>query len=180
MTEKNDRIDEADIKVWDELWASAHLYHYQCYYEELTAEFLVGRWRLVDTVTKFLTTITASTSAIAAWAVWVSSSFNAIIWAIISGAAALLSILHISLGISDRIKEDTLIYSTFLQLRIDLEQFKVNMRIKSHDSLSVYKKEYMDILSKFGKANALKRPDFFITEKREKLIQADLNKRMGF
>jgi hypothetical protein len=37
----------------------------------------------------------------------------------------------------------------------------------------------MDITSKFGKAHALKRPDFFLTVKQEERIQGDINKRLG-
>ena len=179
MSAAPEPIDDADKVVWAELWSSAHNYHYACFYEEMTANFLVGRWRLVDTVSKFLTTLTASGSAVAAWAVWADASFGAMIWAIVSGVAALLALVHTSLGISDRIKEDTLIYSNFQQLRLDLEQFKINMLIRSSDSLSDYKKQYQDIFAKFGKAYALKRPDFFITKEREEIIQADLNKRLG-
>jgi len=84
-----------------------------------------------------------------------------------------------SLGISDRIKEDTLIFSTFQQLRLDLEIFKKKMRLRQHDSLTAYMNEYMDVSSKFGKAYALKRPDFFLTHKHEVRIQADVNKRLG-
>ncbi len=84
-----------------------------------------------------------------------------------------------SLGISDRIKEDTLIFSIFQQLRLDLEIMKKKMRLRQNETLTAYLNDYREITSKFGKAYALKRPDFFLTLKREKMIQADINKRLG-
>lgn len=84
-----------------------------------------------------------------------------------------------SLGISDRIKEDTLIFSTFQQLRLDLEMLKKKMRLRGNETLTAYLNDYYDITNKYGKAYALKRPDFFLTVSRERIIQADINKRLG-
>lgn len=180
MPSHSEEFGPEDQPIWDELWTSAHRDHYACFYEELTSEFLVGRWRSIDTLSKFLTAATASGSAVAAWTFWAKSETGAAIWATMSGIAALLTLVHTSLGISDRIKEDTLIFATFQQLRLELERFKLEMRIRCHDSLAVYKKEYMQIFSKFEKAHSFKRPDFFVTKRREKQIQEDLNTRLGY
>jgi hypothetical protein len=171
-------LSDDDLRVWNELWTSVHNDHYACFYEEAVAEFLVARWRLVDTVTKFSTTLTASGSTIAAWVIWKGATGQGI-WVVLAGTAAIMALIHQTLGISDRIKEDTLIYSTFQQLRLDLETLKKKMRLKLHDSLTAYLSDYMDITGKFGKAHALKRPDFFLTLGREKKIQADINTRLG-
>jgi hypothetical protein len=172
-------LSEDDIRVWNELWATAHSDHYACCYEEATAEFLVSRWRLLDTISKFLTALTASGSTVAAWTVWASQS-GQMGWAMLSGTAALLALIHMSLGISDRIKEDTLIFSTFQQLRLDLEIFKKKIRLKHYETLTSYLNDYLEVAAKFGKAYALKRPDFFLTTKREIKIQNDVDRRMGF
>jgi hypothetical protein len=172
-------LSDDDVAIWDELWATVYTDHYACLYQEATAEFLVSRWRLLDTVGRFLTAATASGSSVAAWAIWASSGKGEASWAIIAGLAAVFALIHMSLGISDRIKEDTLIFSTFQQLRLDLEILQKKMRLRQHETLAAYLTDYMDITSKFGKAYALKRPDFFLTRRREEKIQADVNKRLG-
>jgi hypothetical protein len=177
--EEVSELSADDLRKWAELWGFVNSDHYACFYEESVAEFLVSRWRLLDTVTKFLTAVAASGSTVAAWAVWSSSDSGKKTWAITSGLTAILALLHMSLGISDRIKEDTLIFSTFQQLRLDLEIMKKKMRLGQHKTLAEYLNDYMNITSKFGKAYALKRPDFFLTRTREEKIQADINKRLG-
>ena len=178
-TEVKSELSTDDLRIWAELWAAVHTDHYACYYEEAVAEHLVSRWRLLDTITKFLTALTASGSTVAAWSVWTSPTGGHASWAILSGLAAVISLVHMSLGISDRIKEDTLIFSIFQQLRLDLEIMKKKMRLRQNETLTAYLNDYRDITSKFGKAYALKRPDFFLTLKREKMIQTDINTRLG-
>jgi len=177
--EVKSELSADDLRIWDELWTSVHTDHYACCYEEAVADYLVSRWRLLDTITKFLTALTTSGSTVAAWSVWSSTTTGNASWAIMSGVAAVIALVHMSLGISDRIKEDTLIFSTFLQLRFDLEIFKKKMRLRQNETLTAYLNDYLDITSKFGKAYSLKRPDFFLTLNREKIIQADINKRLG-
>lgn len=178
-TDVKSELTADDLRIWAELWAAIHTDHYACYYEEAVADYLVSRWRLLDTITKFLTALTASGSSVAAWAVWTSSTTGHASWAIMSGVAAVIALIHMSLGISDRIKEDTLIFSTFQQLRLDLEILKKKMRLRQNETLTAYLNDYRDLTSKFGKAYALKRPDFFMTLNRERKIQADINKRLG-
>ena len=176
---KKSELTQDDLRIWDELWATVHSDHYACYYEECVAEFLVSRWRLLDTITKFVTALTASGSAVAGWAIWSDPTLGKAVWAILSGLAAITALVHMSLGISDRIKEDTLIFSTFQQLRLDLENFKKKMRLRQHETLKAYIADYLEVASKFGKAYALKRPDFFLTLKQERRIQEDINNRLG-
>jgi len=173
-------LSASDTEVWGQLWAAAHDVHYKCYFEEACAEFLVSRWRLIDSASKFLTAVTASTSSVAAWSLWSTSASSSMFWAIISGAAALLAIINSSIGVTDRIKEDTLVFSTFQQLRLDLEAFQLRMVIQQYDSLSQYKVDYLDIRAKFGKAYAMKRPDFILTRARQQVIQQQLNKSLGY
>jgi len=137
-------LSQDDLRVWNELWAQVHSDHYFCVYEEAVAEFLVARWRLVDTISKFLTALTASGSTVAAWAIWKGAAGQGA-WAILAGISAMFALVHMSLGISDGIKEDTLIYSTFQQLRLDLETLKKKMWLKTHDSITDYRNDYIDI-----------------------------------
>jgi hypothetical protein len=178
VTDEKSELSADDIRKWRELWVFVNADHYACFYEEAVADYLVSRWRLLDTLSKFLTAFSASGSTVAAWAVWSSSDSGKAAWAVASGLTAIIALVHMSLGISDRIKEDTLIFSTFQQLRLDLEIMKKKMRL-GNKGLTDYLNDYMDITSKFGKAYSLKRPDFFLTRKREEKIQADINKRLG-
>ncbi|MCA3060739.1 MAG: hypothetical protein ING69_18115 [Rhodocyclaceae bacterium] len=176
----NEELTSDDLQIWADLWTAVHDAHYNCAYEELCSSFLVSRWRKIDTFSKFLTTSTASGSALAAWTIWTSSAEGAGVWAGVSGVAALFAVVHTSLGISERIKDDTLIYSTFQQLRIDLENFKIKMQLRNYDSLTQYRAEYLDIVGKFGKSWAPKRPDFTLSEARRRLLQQQLNKTLGY
>ena len=168
-----------DVRKWEELWGFVNSDHYACFYEEAVAEFLVSRWRLVDTIFKFLMSASASGSTIAGWAIWSGSNVGKTAWTIASGLTALIALIHTSLGISDRIREDTLIFATFQQLRLDLEIMKRKMRLGQRQTLSEYLMDYMDVSSKFQKAFSLKRPDFLLSYGRAVKIQADVNKRLG-
>ncbi|HKS36495.1 MAG TPA: hypothetical protein VJW76_04855, partial [Verrucomicrobiae bacterium] len=153
MSDTTTELDAEDVRVWNELWDTVHSDYYACYYEEQCANYLGSLWRMIDTLTRFLSTLTASGSAVAAWTFWANNQAGATMWVVISGVAAIIALLHTSVGISDRIKEDTLIYSTFQQIRFDLESFKKKMRLHVHEKLSSYVAEYLEISSKFAKAH---------------------------
>jgi len=89
----------------DELWTATFDTYYDAYYEELLAAALVRRWQRVDAFTKVLVALTASGSAVAGWTLWSQPGFKTS-WTFIAGIAALLSILHSTLNVADRVKAE--------------------------------------------------------------------------
>src|SRR5437899_12688920 len=91
-TEVKSELSTDDLRIWAELWAAVHTDHYACYYEEAVAEHLVSRWRLLDTLTKFLTALTASGSPVDAFPLWSSSTGGQVTRAIMTRVTAVISL----------------------------------------------------------------------------------------
>jgi len=81
----------------DEIWNAAFDTYYDAFYEELCADNLINRWQKLDEASKVLAALTASTSAVAGWVLWTEPHFK-VVWSAIAAVAALLTILHASLG----------------------------------------------------------------------------------
>jgi len=82
----------------DEIWVASFDTLYDALYAEAVADKLIDRWQGVDQVTRALVAITASGSAVSGWALWSKPQFQST-WLIDSGVAALLAILHATLGV---------------------------------------------------------------------------------
>lgn len=169
----------ADPNEWNSLWNCSFESYYDAFFQELCSEFAMQRWRLFDVVNKFLVGATASTSAIAGWTLWEDPIYRDI-WAWVAGGAALLAILNGSINVSERIKEETLIFSGFKNLRLELDHFRKKMSFMAHESMLLYKKEYLEILDRYGKISVKSRPDVFLTQKRKEKIQSKLNRTLGY
>ena len=94
----------------------------------MMADSLMSKWSGVDEVTRILVMATATGSAVAGWALWSQPGFKAP-WAVISGIAALLSIIHSTLNIPGKLKAHAAEKRIFAALRIDLETFRIRMKI---------------------------------------------------
>ena len=167
-----------DVKVWNEIWNNLYETHYGAFYEEMCAEHSLIVWRRYDALFKTLQFVTASGSAIAGWSLWHQDGFRWI-WAMLAGLAVLLSIFHGVLNISDKIKEDTMIYSKFKGIRVQCERLSSHMKIKAYERLSDYKRDYMDLRTEYDTASANKKPDFLLLRKTEERIQSKLNTIIG-
>jgi len=82
----------------DEMWAVVYETWYDAGYNLEVATRMVDRTKATDDVTKVLVAVTASGSVVAGWALWSTEGFS-IAWTCIAGFAALLSIVHGTLGI---------------------------------------------------------------------------------
>jgi hypothetical protein len=171
-------LDAEDIKVWNEIWNDLHKTHYVAFYEELCAEHSVRVWRRVETVVKALQMATASGSAIAGWALWTQEGLRTV-WVCVAGIAAIASLVHVCFNISDKIKEDTLVYSRFKYIRLQAERLCRHMKIRAYERLSDYKRDYMDLVKEHDAASASRTPDFLLRQKTEETIQKKLNKIIG-
>lgn len=172
-------IDQNDLQAWNEIWNSAHEMKYECFFQELCSEWLVNRWKAIDSITKFLITFTASGSAISGWVLWNYSVLSEL-WAVLAGCAAVLSIIHSSFNITTRIEEATLQYSQFKSLRMNLDSFQIKMKIKAFEKLEDYKSEIMSITQEYGKIHTNVKPDFILIDFFKKRIIIKLNKLIGY
>jgi hypothetical protein len=182
MNSDQSELSESDKETWNQLWTNLHQSHYSAFFDELYAESNVRSWRAFDTISRLLQLLSASGSAIAGWALWKQEGYRDL-WFFLAGAAAIIALIHSVLNVTEKVKEDTLVFSEFKKLRLELERLKSKMQMKISDSLSDYKKEYFAILERFGTASALKRPDSllsFLFGKRSERIQAELNRILGY
>lgn len=142
------------------LWNASFDTYFDCMFEEWIAGSMIGRLSTIDDITKVLVAITASGSAIAGWAVWDHPRAK-IFWAICAGVAALLSVVHSSLGISTRIKSHAEDERRFASLRADLETFRYRMQFEQTLDVVQLEKDFLALRQRFSEnAQALTNDSF--------------------
>ena len=104
----------------DELWNAIFETYYDALYNEILADKLIARWQIVDEFTKVIVALTASGSAIAGWSLWAQPGYQGL-WECLAARAAVLSIVHASLSVAERLKDAGEIRRAFAGLRIDLD-----------------------------------------------------------
>jgi hypothetical protein len=159
----------------DILWKESFRIFYDSYFEQLLAEHLLSRWYWVDLVSRWLVAITASGSAIAAWAVWAKEGFT-IAWAIIAAVASLLSLSHSVLNVGSRMKELVEDRASFMILRTSAASLRRRMRLSPNFDVDKATAE-IDQLSKiFSDAESkVNIQDIWRRRKLELRVQEQLN-----
>jgi len=158
----------------DFLWNATFKVLYYSYYEELLAENLIKKWGILDCISKVLIAFTSTGSAIAGWALWQSEGFKSL-WFIIAGLAAIFSILHSTLGVSNKLKEFGDRRRYFSSLRIELETFRHFMEIFPNFDLNKYSDKYENYRKLYSAGISNSPDDFLRTKKLETLVQDQLN-----
>jgi hypothetical protein len=95
---------------------------YDAYFQELSSQELVGKWQVVDIFTAFLIAVTASSSAVAGWALWAIPA-GRVGWAAIAGVATVASIIHGIMGVPRQVKEQEDFRRRFSVIRVDGETY---------------------------------------------------------
>lgn len=167
--EKNKR----DI-IWDKIFEV----YYDSYWVEILSDKLINVWQKVDDTNKVLVAITASGSVISGWALWENPALK-YVWIILAGFAALLSIVHASLSVANRIKDWTEIKRQFSLLRIDLEMQRAKMEINSEFDENEFESIYVIAKKKYAEHYANIRNDILKTRRFQVNAQNDLNKRIS-
>jgi hypothetical protein len=85
-------------------WEEAFRYYSLAYYYELLASALTRRWDRCGSGISFVIALTSSGSAISGWAVWHQNVVGSIVWAVLVGVAAVLSIIQSRLNVQSHIK----------------------------------------------------------------------------
>jgi hypothetical protein len=108
--------------VEETYWKPTFRLLYAAYMQEIMAEEIMRFYNRFDTISTALVAITATSSAITGWELW-NNPNGKLLWGILSGIAALISILDSSLGVPHRVKEQGDLRIMFQDLRIRLEGF---------------------------------------------------------
>ena len=103
LTQNMSELSQSDTETWNHIWADVHNRRYDCLYEELLAERLLHKFTPIDTLCRILIACTASGSTIAGWALWHDEEYKKY-WIAVAGAAALISIIHTVVGISESVR----------------------------------------------------------------------------
>lgn len=133
----------------DEIWNATFQTYYDAYYNEILAERLITRWLLIDQISKVLIAVTASGSAVSGWALWNNPTWQ-LYWVLLSGVAAILSIVHAAMGVTDRLKDAGEVRRECATLRIDIETFRSRMRINPEYPVDEFTEEYVGYHKSFG------------------------------
>ncbi len=146
----------------DLVWSSTHYLWYDSKYNTELASRMVDRLKLIDDVTKVLVALTATGSAVAGWRVWQSGGL-AFVWAMLAGAAAVLSIVHSSLGIPARLKDWLETKNAFLGLRVSALALRATMEHHPDFDPDAAERALESLRLKFGEYEAKIPSDFFAT-----------------
>jgi hypothetical protein len=172
-------LSPSDIEAWNQIWADVHSRRYDCLYEELLAEKLLNKFTPIDVSCRILIACTASGSTIAGWALWEEEGFKKY-WLAIAGAAAVISIVHTVVGISDSVRQISDLHASFRSLRLKFDAMITRMKICQHESLASYKSEFAGLLEEYGNVGSRKKPCILITDNLEETVQKQLNKQLGY
>ena len=102
-------------------WEEAFRYYSLAYYYELLSSSLMRRWNRWGGGTSFAVALTSSGSAISGWAVWHHNQAGSIVWAILVGAASVLSIAQSRLSVQSHIKTQRRLRKRFATIRSALQ-----------------------------------------------------------
>src|SRR5262249_45730032 len=133
-----DRAAEIENESRESLRQSALETYKEAYYNELEAGVLISRWQAVDETTKVLAALTSSGSAVAGWLVWNETGWKQLTWQVLAGIASVLSIGHVALKVSDRVKDWSDTKGHFVRLRTELETFIYHTKVSPNFPLDEF------------------------------------------
>ncbi len=166
-----------DADPRDELWQVSFETYYDAYFQELVADGLINDWQRVDEITRLLVALTASGSAVSGWALWTEPHFR-LAWVFLAGAAAVLAIVHATLGVSGRLKDQGELKRRFSGLRTDLETFRYRMRVNRDFPLADFSAEFAEFRRRYSDAVQLLKNDLLETRAFDTRCQGVLNERL--
>jgi hypothetical protein len=105
------------------IWSQSFNLLYEIWNAELQTEELIRLVTIIDRITTFLVTITATTSAVAGWAIWGQPGWKEA-WIVVAGAAALLSAAHTTMQISASVQKLEPVRLELTRQRRRIEQFR--------------------------------------------------------
>lgn len=162
----------------DELWEACFETYYDCFFQELLADGLINKWQRLDESTKILVALTASGSAVSGWALWTEPHFR-VLWAVVAGVTAILSIGHPTLNVPGRLKDQGDLKRRFAAIRTDLETFRYRMRVNPVFSLVDFLADFADLRRRYSDTVQLIKNDILDTRRFEYRVQDRLDLQLG-
>ena len=162
----------------DEIWNSAWETFYDSYYYSILFSLISKRWQLVDFYTRLIVAMTASGSAIAGWALWNDDDFK-ILWIILAGFASIISIIHSTLNINEKIKHYTLLNNNMSNVQLEFESFRQEMRVYPEFHINDFFNKHTELREKYQKALELNTPDLLSTDYMQNKAQGILNTKLN-
>lgn len=126
----------------DKLWEATYKTYYDCFKMEIASEKLIDRWQIFDELTKILVALTASGSAVAGWTMWNNPQLK-VVWIVIAGIGAVLSVLHSTLDVQNRLKHWGEVKQLFATLGTDLKTFMFQMTFKPDFSVEEFTEKFI-------------------------------------
>ncbi|MCK5828144.1 hypothetical protein KAH43_06420 [Candidatus Bipolaricaulota bacterium] len=156
------------------MWEIVFETYYDAFFEELASESLSRRWQMFDEIAKVIIALAASGSAVAGWALWNLPGWR-LIWASFAGGAALVSIIHATLKVSDRVGRFEESRQAFLSVRNRLETLRCEMRLDHDFSVPEIRKRWLDLREEYGQATERIRSDLLRSKRFLEKTQDALN-----
>ena len=129
------------------------------YCNEIEAGILIGRWQTVDEITKVIAALTSSGSAVAGWLVWNEKGWPQNVWKSLAATAAVLSIMHVALKVSDRVKDWSDTKGHFVRLRTELETLLYHMTVNRYFPVEELAKKFDALRTRYGEGLDRKKVD---------------------
>ena len=155
-------------------WTLSFETYYTAYYQELASQALVARWERIDVVTALLVAATASGSTLAGWALWSDAGWK-VVWVGIAAVATVASIVHGSLRVPSRLKEQEELRREFCGLRVDLDTFRQFLRVPEPATPDHVRENYERLRQRLGALWGRARPDIAYTHRLRGSVQQQLN-----
>ena len=165
-------FDERDI-IWEKIFEI----YYDAFYYELLSEKIIHKWILVDNITRLLVALTASGSAISGWKLWNQDGWQ-YLWLALASLSAVLSIIHATLNVTQKIKDWTDTKRNFASLRNNLELIRAEMSMDRNFDIDEFKKSHKINKDLYGKHYTVLPNDFISTKRLKRKTQEELNHKL--
>jgi hypothetical protein len=152
------------------IWDVAYETYYYVYFEELLSDTLVRIWSRLD---EFAKGILAVTSVASTWAIWQQPTWKSA-WAIVAGIGALIAILHLTLGVTHRLRDLVAARDKLLRLRLEMQTFRKRMEMQPNFPIEQFESELLAFRKRYID-DCFKTADLFETNKCRDEVQKFLD-----
>lgn len=162
----------------DTLWYTIFETYYRTHFEETLSNLVIKRLQIIDFAWRALAAATASGSAVSGWALWQDPS-SKIVWAAISGTAALLIIVHAALSVTDLLKQHITYSKGLTPIRHEFENLRDDLNINRDFDVSRKYVEFRQLRKRYSDVRATQPQSLFATRALYLRAQNILNRKIS-
>jgi hypothetical protein len=140
-----------------------------CIFRRLLCDTFLTWWTRFDDFSRVAIAVSASTSAIAGWALWKEPTFKTA-WAVIAGFGVLVAIIHTALGVTYRLRDLSDCRNKLLRLRLDMQTYRMRMVIDPEFSTAQFEAELLRFRERWAN-ECQRRADLLETKWLKKRVQ---------